>query len=311
LYYKISGKEIQKVAIQHIAPKEPLVGYITMEELEKSFDELGINQAVLNELLADQTHFRTSIDTYEYFSFGIINIVNVKDVNAPKDRIAFIIRKNFFLLIKLIDEDNSCYELFEAVINKYRQNASIEKIIYGVLDRLLLNGNKVLEDIENSIIIMEKSLLEGQIDLNLNKEIIKLRNTLSMQKIYYEHLLDIGEELEENENELFDVEGLRYFRIFSSKAERLSLNTQALSENLIHLREAMDASLNYSLNKTMKVFTLVTVIFLPLTLIVGWYGMNFKDMPELSWKYGYPGVVLLCIMVLIVFQIFIRKKKLY
>ncbi len=311
MYYKISGKEIQKVAIQHIAPKEPLVGYITMEELEKSFDELGINQAVLNELLADQTHFRTSIDTYEYFSFGIINIVNVKDVNAPKDRIAFIIRKNFFLLIKLIDEDNSCYELFEAVINKYRQNASIEKIIYGVLDRLLLNGNKVLEDIENSIIIMEKSLLEGQIDLNLNKEIIKLRNTLSMQKIYYEHLLDIGEELEENENELFDVEGLRYFRIFSSKAERLSLNTQALSENLIHLREAMDASLNYSLNKTMKVFTLVTVIFLPLTLIVGWYGMNFKDMPELSWKYGYPGVVLLCIMVLIVFQIFIRKKKLY
>ncbi len=310
MYYKIAGKELEKISIQHINRREPLIGYISMEELERSYDELGINRAVLNELLADQTHFRTSIDTYDNFSFGIINIVDVRNVSAPKDRIAFIIKKNFFLLIKLIDEDNSCFELFEATIRKYKQNATMEKVICGFLDRLMLNGNKVLEEIEKSIIEMEQSLLEGRFDVNLNKEIIRLRSTLSVHKIYYEHLFDMGEELEENENELFEEDGLRYFRIFSSKAERLSNNTQALSENLIHLREALDASLNYSLNKTMKIFTLVTVIFLPLTLIVGWYGMNFENMPELSWKYGYPSVILLCILVVTAFLLMIKKKKL-
>ena len=49
------------------------------------------------------------------------------------------------------------------------------------------------------------------------------------------------------------------------------------------------------LNRLMYIFTIMTVVFLPLTLIVGWYGMNFTGMPELHWKYGYPFVILLAL----------------
>ena len=51
-------------------------------------------------------------------------------------------------------------------------------------------------------------------------------------------------------------------------------------------------------NRIMKLLTIVTTIFMPLSLIAGWYGMNFTNMPELDWAYGYPAVIALCVVVL-------------
>ena len=70
------------------------------------------------------------------------------------------------------------------------------------------------------------------------------------------------------------------------------------------------AALDYNANSIMKVFTVVTTIFMPLTLIVGWYGMNFHFMPELTWEYGYIGVIVLSVTVVIASIVFFKKKKL-
>ena len=59
----------------------------------------------------------------------------------------------------------------------------------------------------------------------------------------------------------------------------------------------------------MTVLTVITSIFLPLTLIAGWYGMNFANMPELTWRWGYPAVILVSALILIVSLIFFHKKK--
>ena len=62
---------------------------------------------------------------------------------------------------------------------------------------------------------------------------------------------------------------------------------------MAHLREAYQSQLSIRQNDLMKVFTVVTAVFLPLTLLTGWYGMNFVSMPELRWRYGYPAVIVL------------------
>ena len=69
------------------------------------------------------------------------------------------------------------------------------------------------------------------------------------------------------------------------------------------------AALDYNANLIMKVFTVVTTVFLPLTLIVGWYGMNFKYMPELAWRYGYAGVWFVMGMVTLGLLVFFRRKR--
>ena len=311
MFYEIENKEVKEVRIENISSQSISVGFLTMEELEENLDLLRINRNVIADCMADQTHFRTSLDIYEDFSFGIINIVNVMDVSTPKDRMAFIIKKNQFILIKLIDEDDSCREIFDSAIGRFKQNATLERVIFGILERLLANGNTALEITEQKIMAMEQNLVDGKISQSLNREIFNLRNDLSILKNYYEQLYAIGEELQENENNLFDEEDLRYFKIFTTKAERLSNNTQILSESLVHLRETLDASLNYSLNTIMKLFTVVTTIFSPLTLIVGWYGMNFKNMPELGMKYGYYGVMVVSAAVVVGCVYLFKKKKLF
>lgn len=309
MFYVLKEKTIEKAKLEELNNEMAVIGYLTMDELKQNFEKLKINADIFYECMSDQTHFRTSVDTYDDFSFGIINVVNVMNVKEPRDRIAFLMKKKQFILVKLVDEDDSCRAMFESAIGRFKQNATLGKVIFGILESLLLNGNKPLENTEQKIMKMEQRLVNGSIDYHLNKEIFHLRNELSILRNYYEQLIDIGEELQENANDLFAEEELRYFRIFTVKSERLSNNTQALSESLIHLREALDASMNYSSNRTMQLFTVVTTIFLPLTLIVGWYGMNFTNMPELTWKYGYLTIIIVSILVVTVCLILFKKKK--
>ena len=59
----------------------------------------------------------------------------------------------------------------------------------------------------------------------------------------------------------------------------------------------------------MKIFTLVTVVFLPLTLLAGWYGMNFVNMPELRWRYGYPAVAIVGLAIAVGLVWYFKRKK--
>lgn len=310
MFYSVCNSKLVEISLNDIQPNNITIGYLTMDELKKCHKQLGITDYVLTEGFADQTHFCNSIDVYDDFSFGYINIINVMDLREERDRIAFYITKSLFILIEIVDKDGSTKEMFENSIHRFTQNLTIEKIIYGILERLIEGGNKTLELTEAKIVKMEHDLVEGKVDEGLNKNIFNLKNRLLIQKNYYEQLIDIGEELQENENEIFQDENLRFFKIFTDKVTRLSNNTQTLCDSLIHLREAYDATLEYNLNRIMKVFTVVTTIFLPLTLIVGWYGMNFTTMPELTWKYGYASVILLSVTVVVVCIIFFKKKKL-
>lgn len=59
----------------------------------------------------------------------------------------------------------------------------------------------------------------------------------------------------------------------------------------------------------MKLFTLVTAVFLPLTLLTGWYGMNFTNIPELSWRYGYPAAIVVSVVVVVLLLWHFKKKR--
>ena len=309
MFYSIHNKEIREISLEQLDFHDICVGYLTLDELKSCYQELGLSEVAVKDCMTDFTHFRTSMDVYDEFSFGMINIVDILNLSTRRNRIGFFIKKNLFVVVKIIDKEDSIRQMFLDAIGRFRQNATMEKVIYGVLERLLSSGNRGLVMTERQIIAMEREVGNGKVDSELNTEIFDLRNRLSTLKNYYEQLIDIGESLQENENDLFEEEDLRYFKIFTDKSERLSNNTQLLCDNLIHLREAMDATLNYNLNNTMKLFTMVTIIFQPLTLIVGWYGMNFKYMPELGWRFGYLYVIVLSIVVVGVILYWFKKRK--
>ena len=145
----------------------------------------------------------------------------------------------------------------------------------------------------------------------MNSQIFKIKRQLSYFLKYYKSLNRFIDLIEENYDAISNGSECRHIEIFAIRLERFISDIDYLLEALIHVQDLYTTSLDYSLNNIMKVFTVVTTIFLPLTLITGWYGMNFKNMPELTWKYGYIGVIVFSLVVLLFCIIFFKKKKLF
>ena len=86
-------------------------------------------------------------------------------------------------------------------------------------------------------------------------------------------------------------------------------HVEMLREYIIQLRELYQSQMDIEQNRIMTLLTIVTTIFMPLTLIAGWYGMNFSNMPMLGWKYGYPAVIVVSVLVIAAEIAYFRKKK--
>ena len=116
--------------------------------------------------------------------------------------------------------------------------------------------------------------------------------------------------LHENEMDFFGEKEATCFGVFTDRAGRLREETQVLREYAMQVQDVYQSEIGIRQNDVMKVLTIVTTVFLPLTLIAGWYGMNFVHMPELAWKYGYPVVIFVSVLIVVV-SLYIFKKKKY
>ena len=125
----------------------------------------------------------------------------------------------------------------------------------------------------------------------------------------FDMLIDLAQELEENENGFFRDENLRYFHMFTERVIRLQDTVTGQREYVTQLRDLIQSHLAERQNRIMTVLTVITSIFLPLTLIAGWYGMNFRYMPELDWRWSYPAVLAVSVLIVVFCLILFRKKK--
>lgn len=94
-----------------------------------------------------------------------------------------------------------------------------------------------------------------------------------------------------------------------NRMARLHDTSTFLSDYTMQLRDQYKAQLDIRQNRIMTILTVVTTIFMPLTLIVGWYGMNFQYMPELEWRWGYPVIIAVSLIIAIGCVLFFKKKK--
>ena len=99
------------------------------------------------------------------------------------------------------------------------------------------------------------------------------------------------------------------FRLFSGRMERRLAMVASLRDYTVQVRDLYQTRLDVKQNRIMTILTIVTTVFMPLTLIVGWYGMNFRYMPELDSPYAYPIVIIVSLAIVILSLVFFHKKK--
>ncbi|MDF2537178.1 MAG: Mg2 transporter protein CorA family protein [Herbinix sp.] len=309
MYFQIF-KGISQISLEDLDPEILTVGIISLEELEQSYNLLGFSDITVNDCKNLDNHNHGNLEPYNDYLFGIIYGINATQIIKVQDRIGIYIKRNLLLIVIIEDgDDSTSIKLFELLEHLNVSKINQERLIYGFLERLISDDYTTLEKIETEISEHEDKINDRNLEKNFNNQITEIRKKLLLLDNYYQQLIALGEELEENSADLFLEENLHYFKKFYDRATRLSNNTRMLQDYSVHVREAYHAQLEYDLNKIMKLFTVVTTIFLPLTLIVGWYGMNFTTMPELTWRYGYLFVIILSIIIATICLIYFKKKK--
>ena len=166
----------------------------------------------------------------------------------------------------------------------------------------------IMERYEDELNQIENMILssQGQGDLARVNEI---RSDLRRLLVHYEQIIDMIQELEENENGFFREDSLRYIHLFMNYMTRRHNSAASLRDYAMQVRDLYDVQLGVRQNRIMTLLTVVTTIFMPLTLIAGWYGMNFRYMPELEWRFGYPAVIVLSVAIVVYCLILFRRKK--
>lgn len=271
------------------------VQIVTLKEL----DEEPLKQS-MKKIKADYWSGVKLSENGIYGSFQMHNGRRVKPFWA-----AFFINNGRFILTVIKDETNMLAEVKEKI-----KTVDLQEGVAVIFDGILTTGQHVVEEMENYLINMEREIVAGNIERNRNQAIFECKRTLTLWKNDYVQLLNIAEGIN-GMGQALSEECACYFRVYENKVRRVSEQIQFLYEEVIHVREALDAAIAYEQNRIMKVFTTVTTVFMPLTLVAGWYGMNFNSMPELTWRYGYLFVGALSVAVVIICIIFFKKKKLF
>ena len=248
----------------------------------------------------------SKVETQQECLWGTLYIPKLVDVMGTKYRVLFFINRNYVVLVD--DDDYSRRTIQKVRARRTHQADSKEKFLYNFLTEILNRDLMFLANYEKNLMDMEERVVQDRIDDFQNK-IVPMRNELMTLQEYYDEMSDLGRELEENENGFFDKKQLKYFGVVSDRADRLMNKTSQLLEYAKQIKDDYDSTISARQNTNMQFLTIISTIFMPLTLITSWYGMNFENMPEL--KSGYPFVIAASILVIIItFLIFKRKKLL-
>ena len=210
--------------------------------------------------------------------------------------------------VVLVDDSEMLATHLKRIVKEKRlTEKSVGRFLYDLFELLIAKDLHHLEEIEDRAEALEDRVLTGELE-NFSAPMSELRKETMAWYRYYSQLDDVACELRENENGFFSDEECRLFHLFEERVIRLREESQLLREYCTQLQSLFQSEIDIRQNRIMQILTIVTTIFLPLSLLAGWYGMNFAGMPELHWKYGYPAIIAVSIGV-VVLSLWICKKK--
>ena len=248
-----------------------------------------------------------SFESFEHFDLAAFDWYDVQGESTDDFKmLLYLDEEDLFLFY----EGKAAGEKAGSVFGQLAEegNPDNERLLYLFFTKLLKGDMNYLDNLEAEISDDESRILSGKKSEYLSR-ITAWRQELLRLKKYYEQLNSIFDEMVVNDNGLLSRDGSRRMTILRNRTDRYLSLVESLQESVTQLREAYQSQLAIEQNELMKIFTIVTVIFLPLSLLAGWYGMNFANMPELKWQYGYPAaIVVSALIVLLLIWKFKRKK---
>ena len=180
-------------------------------------------------------------------------------------------------------------------------------VLLALLEQHMGADALVLQTLEKRLNALEEALAAGHIR-GFESTVMAERRTLAALHGAYAQLVLLGDELQADAPRLLNRAERAAWQRATTRAARLRDEAETLREYILQLRQVYQSRIELEQNRVVTMLTVVTTLFLPLSLIVGWYGMNFDGMlaPNVPW--GYPTVGAVCALVLGAGLLFFRRK---
>lgn len=284
-----------------------LDGLNNQDIIEKLQSHFNLHALLVDDLLSDQ---RPKVEEYEgYLFFTLKMLYRIEARKIDYEQISFVLGSDF--LISFQEKEGDLFDGFRDRIRldmgKVRKKKA-DYLLYRLIDIIVDNYYNVLDKVGDLIEEIEENVYEDPSNKTFYKIQALKKELIYLRKALYP-LREALSKIVKGESEFILEENMRYYSDVYDHVAHLIDSLDTYKDLISSLLDIHINAMNTKLNEVMKVLTVFSTIFMPLTFIVGVYGMNFDFMPELRWTWGYYGIWGVMVVIVIVMILYFRKKK--
>jgi magnesium transporter len=269
-------------------------------------DVLGLHPLAMEDVV--NVHQRSKVDEFKDYLFIVARMIDDAET-MQSEQISFFLKQG--LVVTFQERPGDCWE---PVRQRLRQNRGrlrtlqADYLLYALLDSIIDSFFPVMELLSDRSDQLEEQIAAGpqkkQIrDIhNLRGQLLGLRKSLRPHR-------EMVNELIRDENTLISHEARLFLRDCYDHIVQLTDMVDTYRDLTADLRDFYMSSINNNMNEVIKVLTIISTIFMPLSFVAGVYGMNFKYMPELSWHFGYPFALTIMASISVSLLVYFRRNK--
>ena len=285
------------------------IGGYDIEVIKAVGQQFAVHSLILEDI--NERVERPKIHSTDNYCFMTLNVYvfDEERIKIKQERFSMILFEN--LLITFEENTNS---YLRPIIDRLRQNlgkirgAGADYLAYSLLDAIVDQMFVTLESVGEYIDGLEIEITEEESN-SLLRHIHKIKHQLMLMRRGIWPLREIFGALARNDHKLFKSYCNPYLRDLHDHALQAAEINESLREETISLIDFYMSSMANNLNQIMKVLSLISTIFLPLTFITSLYGMNFKYMPELDYRDAYPTIIFIMVSIAAFMLYYFKKKK--
>ncbi len=278
-----------------------------LEKIGKNFD---IHPLTLEDIL--NTNQRPKLDEYPNYLYIVLRMffLDEKDKSLKHEQVSLILNKNF--VITFLEDAGDVFDPVRERIKKAgtkMREYGTDYLAYALIDSIVDSYFHILEKIGEEIegledaVIVEPNKNDIQIIHLLRREMILLRRAIWP-------LREVISSLQRNEIDFIEEKTRIYLRDVYDHTIQVIDTIESYRDMIVGMLDTYLSSTSNKLNEVMKVLTIISTLFIPLTFLAGVYGMNFHSFPELGKEWMYPwGFWSITLVVVIVMIIYFKKKK--
>jgi magnesium transporter len=286
-----------------------ITGLHEVETLAQFGAAFNLHPLVIEDI--PNTDQRPKLEDYgEYLYIVIKRLGNDTTTNEiSTEQISLILGHN--LVISFLESDSGLFNAVkERILGKRGRicNLGADYLVYALMDTVVDNYFAIFETLGERIEVLQETIISRPIPASLQTLHALKRELLFLRKSVWP-LREVVSGLQRGESTLIHKDTWFYFRDVYDHTIHVIDTIETYRDMLASMMDIYLSSLSIRLNEVMKVLTIIATIFLPLTFIVGIYGMNFQHMPELGWRWGYPLVLLVMAGIAAGMLVFFRRRK--